>query len=467
MVTYGEPSQDERNAVGDEGLRLRPQRPWLGPHLPFLRRVARPVVDFFQVEAVGGIVLIAAALVALAWANSPWEGSYQDFWTTTITLRWGRVRAQRGHPALGQRRPHGAVLLRGRAGDQRRDGERRASRASPRSPSYQRRLGGLAAPAAIYLAVNLRGGTLEGWGLPVATDIAFAIGVLALLGDRVPQSLKVFFLAVAIVDDVGAVLLIALFYSGSLSLTWLGTAVALLVVIVVLRWLRVWYVPAYALLGCVVWLATFKSGVHATTAGVALGLLAPSRPLVTPEQDRLTRFTAGPPRWCSPRPADRPPAPGARDGRRRRRRQGDARPLPGVGQRHRGPDPPRRRPPLAYDEGGKIPLVTPYETTATVTVTEYVPASAPEAPEGLLVAMLRNAFSLNRARALPLDGVRLEGEGIVVATRADRVARIRPAGPDTLPELERWDTFVLTVLDAEEEVALDQVEGDSWWGRWA
>ena len=79
------------------------------------------------------------------------------------------------------------------------------------------------------------------------------------------------------------------------------------------------------------------------------------------------------------------------------------------------------------------------------------------------------AFSLNaaRARALPLDDVRLEGGEIVLPTRADQVARIRPAGPETLPELERWDTFVLTVLDAEEEAALDRVEGDSWWGRWA
>ncbi len=149
-------------------------------------------------------------------------------------------------------------------------------------------VGGMAAPASLYLAVNLSGGSLGGWGVPVATDIAFALGVLALIGDRVPQSLKVFLLALAIADDVGAVLVIALFYSRGLSIVWLGTAVALLAVIAVLRWLRVWYVPAYVLLGSAVWLATFESGVHATTAGVALGLLAPARPLLTARHvDRL------------------------------------------------------------------------------------------------------------------------------------------------------------------------------------
>lgn len=120
----------------------------------------------------------------------------------------------------------------------------------------------------------------------MATDIAFALGVLALVGSKLPHTLRVVLLSLAIVDDVGAVLVIAVFYSTDISWAWLGTALGLVGLILLLRRLRVWWVPLYIFVGAGVWLATLESGVHATIAGVALGLLTPARPLKTEELER-------------------------------------------------------------------------------------------------------------------------------------------------------------------------------------
>jgi NhaA family Na+:H+ antiporter len=139
-------------------------------------------------------------------------------------------------------------------------------------------VGGMVGPALIYLAFNAGRSGEPGWGIPMATDIAFVAGVMALLSKRVSPGLKVFLLSLAIVDDVGAILVIALFYSTVIQLEWLMGALLLLLAIVVLRRLRVHWVPAYAILGVLVWLATLESGVHATIAGVALALLTPARP---------------------------------------------------------------------------------------------------------------------------------------------------------------------------------------------
>ncbi len=141
-------------------------------------------------------------------------------------------------------------------------------------------LGGMLTPALIYLAVTAGSEGANGWGVPMATDIAFAVGVLALLGPRIPQRLKLFLLTLAIVDDIGAILVIAVFYTSSIELGWLALAIGLVVAIVVLTKRRIWYTPLYLVIGSVVWYATFRSGVHATIAGVVLGLLAPARPLL-------------------------------------------------------------------------------------------------------------------------------------------------------------------------------------------
>jgi NhaA family Na+:H+ antiporter len=139
-------------------------------------------------------------------------------------------------------------------------------------------LGGMLVPAAIYLMFNAGTPTEKGWGIPMATDIAFAVGVLTVVGKKVPSSLKVFLLTLAIVDDLGAIIVIAVFYTSSLNFTALGWAVAGLALMMVLRRVGVWWIPVYVMIGAGVWLATFESGIHATLAGVACGLLAPARP---------------------------------------------------------------------------------------------------------------------------------------------------------------------------------------------
>jgi NhaA family Na+:H+ antiporter len=142
----------------------------------------------------------------------------------------------------------------------------------------------MAVPAAFYVALNAGGAGAQGWGIPMATDIAFAIGVLGLLGNRVSIELRVFLLALAIVDDIGAILVIAIFYTESVSLGALVWAAVFLGVVALLQRLGVRSTLAYVLVGAIVWLAVFQSGLHATIAGVILGLMTPSKPYVDPDE---------------------------------------------------------------------------------------------------------------------------------------------------------------------------------------
>jgi NhaA family Na+:H+ antiporter len=146
-------------------------------------------------------------------------------------------------------------------------------------------------PALIYVVFNVgTAGASRGWGIPMATDIAFALGVLALVAPRCPSSLKVFLLSLAIADDIGAIVVIALFYSGGVDPGWLALGFALVGVILVLQRIKVWWIPVYSVLGVGLWLATFESGIHATLAGVALGLLTPVRPLDRSLRRRIPIF---------------------------------------------------------------------------------------------------------------------------------------------------------------------------------
>jgi len=270
---------------------------WIGSDRPLARLVGRPLARFLHIEAAGGLLLLAATVAALVWANSPWQQSYHDFWSTEAVLRVGsfdltedlRHWVDDGLMAVfffvvGLEIKRELVV--GDLSD-RRDAVLPAVAA----------LGGMVVPALIYVAVNAGGSGSHGWGVPMATDIAFAVGVLALLGDRVPASGKVLLLALAIVDDIGAIVVIAVVYSDALALGWLAAAIVGLLVMVALRRARVWYLPVYVVLGIGVWLCTFESGVHATIAGVAIGLITPARPLLTePEADdiadRLSNDTA-------------------------------------------------------------------------------------------------------------------------------------------------------------------------------
>ena len=250
---------------------------WLSSDRALARLIARPLRIFLATEAAGGLVLLAATLVALAWANSPLRDTYASFWATELRLSLGPFELSEDlrhwiNDALM------AVFFFVVGLEIKRElvaGELNRWRRA--ALPVLAAIGGMVVPATFYLVLNAGGEGAAGWGIPMATDIAFAVGVLALLGDRIPSGLKVFLLSLAIVDDIGAIVVIALFYSGGIALGWLTAAGAGLLAIVGLRRLRVLWVPAYVVVGTFVWLATFRSGVHATIAGVALGLLTPAR----------------------------------------------------------------------------------------------------------------------------------------------------------------------------------------------
>jgi Na+:H+ antiporter, NhaA family len=243
----------------------------------------RPLVDFLHAEAAGGVVLALATVAALAWANSPWDSSYDDLWHTHLAVSLGpreidldvREWINEGLMTIfflvvGLEIKRELV-----------EGELREPRKAA-LPAVAA-LGGMAVPAAIYLAFNAGGVGVHGWGIPMATDIAMAIGALSLLGSRVDPALKLFLLALAIVDDIGAILVIALFYTNDIQAWDLAVALALVVAVGAMRRIGVqWNLP-YIVAGAAMWLALHESGVHATLAGVVLGLMAPTRPVVQPE----------------------------------------------------------------------------------------------------------------------------------------------------------------------------------------
>ena len=236
----------------------------------------RPVHAFLQAESAGGILLLASAIAALAWANSPWGQSYYDFWHAKLSVGTARV----SHSMSLEHWVNDGLmviffLLVGL--EIKREvlfGELTSLRRA--SLPFAAAMGGMIAPALIYAAVNGRGPGAAGWAIPMATDIAFAVGVLALVGRAVPTSVKVFLLAIAIVDDLGAVLVIAVFYTSDLSTISLAVAGGFLVALVLLNVLRVHRPLPYMLLGVGLWAATLLSGVHATIAGVLLAFTIPA-----------------------------------------------------------------------------------------------------------------------------------------------------------------------------------------------
>ena len=258
------------------------KRSWLVSDRPVARLIARPLRTFLDTEASGGLVLAVATVVALAWANSPFGSSYNSLWETELGFSIGTLEVTEDlrhwvNDALM------AIFFFVVGLEIKRElvvGELNEARKAA-LPAVAA-IGGMVVPALVYAALNAGGDGSSGWGIPMATDIAFAVGVLALLGDRVPGTLKVFLLSLAIVDDIGAIVVIAVFYSGGIDLGWLLGSLTGLVAVAGLKRARVQWVPVYVVIGTLVWFATFKSGVHATIAGVALGLMTPARP-VDPE----------------------------------------------------------------------------------------------------------------------------------------------------------------------------------------
>jgi NhaA family Na+:H+ antiporter len=234
--------------------------------------------NFLRAEAGGGLALLLGSAAALLWVNVIDAGGYASFWATHLNIGIGSASIDE---SLGHWVNDGLMTLffflisleikrELVTGDLRHP--KRA--ALPIIAA----LGGIVVPIAIFLAVT-GGHDASGWGIPMATDAAFAIGVLALLGDRVGIGVKLFLVTIAVVDDVAAILVIAVAYTDHLSLGWLGLAAAGLLAVAAMRALGVRRVLAYVPLGLFVWVATFESGIHATLAGVALALLTPAVPV--------------------------------------------------------------------------------------------------------------------------------------------------------------------------------------------
>lgn len=238
----------------------------------------RSIRDFLHTEIAGGLVLLVAAVVALVVANTPLSDSYERFWESPVSLKLGSF-------GLDTDARHfvneglmvvfffvvGLEIKRELVVGELRDWRTAAV-------PVVAALGGMAVPAVLYLVVANGEGASRGWGVPMATDIAFALGVLALAGSRIPSSAKLFLLTLAVADDVGAIVVIALFYSASIDITALLAATAALAAITALQASKRYAPVLYILLAIVFWLALAESGVHATLAGVVLGLIAPARP---------------------------------------------------------------------------------------------------------------------------------------------------------------------------------------------
>jgi NhaA family Na+:H+ antiporter len=246
-------------------------------HLPVspVERWLRPFAFFLHLEAASGVFLLSCTAAALLLANSPWADAFLGFWQTPGTIAIGD---------FGLTKPLilwindglmtlfffviGLEIKREIVGGELGEPRKAAL------PIFAA-LGGMLVPAAIYFALQWGRPGEPGWGIPMATDIAFVVGVLALLGPRVPLSLKILLLTLAIADDIGAILVIAVFYSTNVSLAMLGWALGGFGVVLFFNRIGVRSISVYVVVGAGIWLAFLKSGVHPTIAGVLLGLLTP------------------------------------------------------------------------------------------------------------------------------------------------------------------------------------------------
>lgn len=276
------------------------------PLLRLARRTTRPLERFLQIQAASGVLLLAATLTAFLWANSPWAASYRRFIELPLGLRVGGWSFERSlswfvNDALMvlfffvvgmeiRREVHHGELSQGKRA------------LLPLAAAC----GGMIVPALLYLAVAGATATRSGWGVPMATDIAFAIGVLTLLGPRVPPALRVLLLALAVIDDLGAIVVIALFYSSGLMFSGFAIAAVGVGAVLVLQRSGVRRRGLYVLPAVVTWAGIYVAGVHPTIAGVLVGLLTPVRAWLGPSglvqdlQQQLGQLLARPTHTVSP-----------------------------------------------------------------------------------------------------------------------------------------------------------------------
>lgn len=234
-------------------------------------------LSFFKTTAAGGILLLFFAIVAIVWANSPWANDYFNLWSTYVTTGFGGWEISK--PLLLWVNDGLMAIFFFLVGLEIKREMLVGELADLKKAAFPMAaaLGGMVVPALLY--VSITGGTefVSGWGVPMATDIAFALGILALLGSRVPVSLKIFLTALAIVDDLGAVMVIALFYTSELAVGALLIAGVTLAVLVTLNKMGVQRTAVYVFFGLILWVAVLKSGVHATVAGVLLAMTIPAK----------------------------------------------------------------------------------------------------------------------------------------------------------------------------------------------
>ena len=237
----------------------------------------KPINEFLHQEASGGILLMICTVLALAWANSPWFHSYHDLWHSHIVVNLGNLLNLDYSLHYWINDGLMAIFFFTVGLEIKREllvGE--LSSMQKASLPIAGAIGGMVAPALLYAIFNAGGKGVNGWGIPMATDIAFVVGIMALLGPRIPLTLKIFVLALAIADDIGAVLVIAIFYTAEILITALIIAGVVLVLLVVLNKLGTKSLIPYTVLGIILWLAFLKSGVHATIAGVLLAFTIPA-----------------------------------------------------------------------------------------------------------------------------------------------------------------------------------------------
>jgi len=240
-------------------------------------RLARPFLRFLELEVGSAILLLSMSAAALLWANSPWSGTYDAFWQTPVAFRVGDVFAIELSLVAWVNDALMAIFFFVVGMEIKREmveGEL-SSRPKAMLPVLAA-LGGMIVPAGIYAAFHAGGDAARGWGVPMATDIAFAVAALSVLGTRVPSGLRIFLLALAIADDLGAVAVIAIFYTAEIRLDALALAGFGLALCVVLNAIGVRSFLVYVVVGVFVWYETHHSGVHATIAGVLLGLITPT-----------------------------------------------------------------------------------------------------------------------------------------------------------------------------------------------
>lgn len=250
----------------------------------FVDRLTNPFVRFLHIESAGGVILLFFTIAALVLSNSPWADSFEHAWGTQVGLQVGSLEFAR---SLREWINDGLMTLFFFlvALELKRElilGELNKPRMA--ALSIAAALGGMIVPAAIYLALQSGQPGQHGWGTVMATDTAFVIGCLALLGSRIPQSLRVFMLSLAIVDDIGAILVVAIGYSSNIAWWPLAVAALGLVITRAMSMLGIRGFPLYILVGVLIWLAVDASGIHATVTGVILGLMTPARRWVSDER---------------------------------------------------------------------------------------------------------------------------------------------------------------------------------------